>query len=99
MNRDGARPSFVVSDETAEALAVLADPATYRQHLAEAVRELAVETDTPIELLEGIAAAPRAGRTLPAVPPWVTDPAKWVTLSRADRRALERHHRKVTGGR
>jgi hypothetical protein len=33
-------------------------------------------------------------RTLPAVPDWVQDPAKWVTLSRADRRALERHHRK-----
>jgi len=37
----------------------------------------------------------RAGRQLPAVPAWVTDPAKWVTLSRAERRALERHHRKA----
>lgn len=33
-------------------------------------------------------------RQLPAVPSWVADPAKWVTLSRADRRALERHHRR-----
>lgn len=31
------------------------------------------------------------------VPDWVRDPAKWVTLSRAERRALERHHRKVSG--
>lgn len=38
------------------------------------------------------------GRTLPAVPSWVKDPAKWVTLSRAERRALERHHRKATRG-
>ena len=32
--------------------------------------------------------------TLPAVPPWVTDVRKWQTLTRAERRALERHHRR-----
>jgi len=35
-------------------------------------------------------------RALPAVPPWVTDVRKWQSLSRAERRALERHHRKQT---
>jgi len=30
----------------------------------------------------------------PKVPAWAQDPEKWVALSRADRRALERHHRK-----
>jgi len=40
------------------------------------------------------ATADATARTLPAVPPWVQDAAKWVTLSRAERRALERHHRK-----
>ena len=33
-------------------------------------------------------------RRLPAVPSWVQNPEKWVTLSRAERRQLERHHRK-----
>lgn len=33
-------------------------------------------------------------RALPAVPEWVADPARWQTLSRAERRALERHHRR-----
>lgn len=33
-------------------------------------------------------------RTLPAVPSWVTDVRKWQSLSRPERRALERHHRK-----
>lgn len=32
----------------------------------------------------------------PKVPAWVTDPEKWQSLSRAERRALERHHRKVS---
>jgi hypothetical protein len=36
-------------------------------------------------------------RQLPAVPPWVQNPEKWVTLSRAARRQLERHHRKAGG--
>lgn len=31
----------------------------------------------------------------PRVPPWVRDPVKWASLSRRERRALERHHRKV----
>jgi len=35
-------------------------------------------------------------RQLPRTPAWVADPAKWATLSRAERRALERHHRKQT---
>lgn len=35
--------------------------------------------------------------TLPATPPWVTDVQKWQDLSRAERRQLERHHRKVNG--
>jgi hypothetical protein len=35
--------------------------------------------------------------TAPKPPPAGLDPAKWATLSRAERRALLRHHRKVTG--
>jgi len=31
------------------------------------------------------------------VPDWVRDPAKWQTLSRAERRALIRHHKKAKG--
>lgn len=38
--------------------------------------------------------APAPERTLPAVPSWVADPVKWQSLSRAERRALERHHRR-----
>lgn len=33
-------------------------------------------------------------RALPAVPSWVKDPAKWLTLSRAERRALIAHHKR-----
>jgi hypothetical protein len=36
-------------------------------------------------------------RRLPHIPSWVQHPEKWVTLSRAERRQLERHHRKVNG--
>lgn len=46
--------------------------------------------DVPAELLR----PGSSNRTLPAVPDWVENREKWVTLSRADRRALERHHRK-----
>lgn len=35
----------------------------------------------------------------PKVPAWVNDPVKWRSLSRAERRQLERHHRKQTRGR
>ena len=41
-----------------------------------------------------VPAASLAERALPAVPSWVQDAEKWQTLSRADRRALERHHRR-----
>ena len=43
------------------------------------------------------ATRPAPKSTLPAVPEWVQDPEKWVTLSRADRRALERHHQRQPG--
>lgn len=33
----------------------------------------------------------------PRVPPWVTDTTKWLTLSRTERRKLERHHKRVSG--
>jgi hypothetical protein len=35
-----------------------------------------------------------AERSLPKVPTWVADAGKWQSLSRAERRALERHHRR-----
>lgn len=35
----------------------------------------------------------------PKAPPAGLDPVKWATLSRPERRALARHHRKVTGQR
>lgn len=38
--------------------------------------------------------APAGKCTPPRTPPWVTDVAKWRSLSRAERRALERHHRR-----
>lgn len=42
--------------------------------------------------------SPPSGREgLAKVPAWVTDPEKWQSLSRAERRALERYHRKVNG--
>lgn len=33
------------------------------------------------------------------VPDWVQDRAKWQAMSRTERRAVERHHRRVSGGR
>lgn len=33
-----------------------------------------------------------AGRQLPAVPSWVQNPEKWVTLDRRSRRAMQREH-------
>lgn len=39
-----------------------------------------------------------AGKPTPArVPDWVQDPAKWQTMTRAERRAVERHHRRQRG--
>jgi hypothetical protein len=52
--------------------------------------------DQPYEVDPGAVDAP-AGRDLPRIPPWVTDTAKWLTLSRTERRKLERHHRKLSG--
>lgn len=85
-----------------EALAIMGDPVAYRQQLARDVEALAERADVPSRVLarDEPCADPAScdvhapARTLPAVPEWVQDPAKWVTLSRADRRALERHHRK-----
>lgn len=37
--------------------------------------------------------------TPPKPPPAGLDPVRWATLSRGARRALLRHHRKVTGAR
>lgn len=51
--------------------------------------------DQPYEV-EPEPAPVRAGRQLPRVPPWVTDTAKWLTLSRTERRKLERHHKRLT---
>jgi len=36
------------------------------------------------------------GRTLPAVPDWVQDRAKWVSLDRTTRRRLLREHERRT---
>lgn len=86
MNRDIERP---LDESEAEALALLSDPIAYRQHLAAAPYADDVE----------LVSAP-AARTLPAVPKWVQDPAKWITLDRATRRELIRHHeRQQRGGR
>lgn len=80
------------ADEAA-VLQQMGDPHAYRQYIAGALPDPPESPFVPTEAEQ----AP-AERTLPAVPSWVRDPAKWVTLSRADRRALERHHRKQLKG-
>jgi len=85
-------------------LAMLADPHAYRQYIAGG---LSGPPESPfVDLSHAAAAGPHdtsrpeealQTRQLPAVPPWVQNPEKWVTLSRAERRALERHHRKLSG--
>jgi len=60
-----------------------------------------VHRGTPLDVEPELAAgvAP-AGKPTPArVPDWVQDPAKWQAMTRAERRAVERHHRRVSGGR
>jgi hypothetical protein len=103
-------PSFTLIDEAA-AFAAMSDPHAYRQYIAgvlpdppaspfvpadpsaAAARDASPVATPDVSRVDGAVAA----RQLPAVPSWVQDSAKWVTLSRADRRALERHHRKVNG--
>jgi len=42
--------------------------------------------------------SPAADKPTPArVPEWVKNPAKWQTMTRAERRAVERHHRRQRG--
>ena len=88
--------------EDVAALAAMADPYAYRQYIAGALPDPPASPFVPADPSAAaardtsLAAAGDASpdRTLPAIPDWVQYPAKWVTLSRADRRALERHHRK-----
>lgn len=83
-------------DVSAE-LAMLADPIAYRQALVGVSLEVAERGELVVEQR---AAPPAVARPTPArVPEWVKDPVKWQALSRADRRELERHHRRVTGRR
>lgn len=60
-----------------------------------------VHRGTPLDVEPELAAgAAPAGTSTPArVPDWVQDPAKWQAMTRAERRAVERHHRRVSGGR
>jgi hypothetical protein len=91
MSHDGDH--YPLDGLVSQDLAILADPLAYRQQLARDVEILAERADVPADLLRSTSGSER---TLPAVPSWVENPEKWVTLSRADRRALERHHRKQT---
>lgn len=69
---------------------ILAEEA-YRQQHARDVEQLAEEAVVPSRVLSpGAGPAPQ----LPRIPEWVVDHEKWLTLSRPERRALERHHRK-----
>lgn len=86
--------------EDVAALAAMADPYAYRQYIAGALPDPPESPFVPAD--PSAAAASDASRVdtrvqtrqLPAVPSWVQDAEKWQSLSRADRRALERHHRK-----
>lgn len=72
----------------------------YDQAIAEAVEQIADETGVPRDLLadvQGSSAVALEKPILPVTPPWVTDVQKWQSLPRAERRKLERHHRKVNG--
>lgn len=51
--------------------------------------------DQPYEFEPPPEPVPAGTYTPPRTPEWVTDIAKWRSLSRAERRALERHHRKA----
>jgi Trm5-related predicted tRNA methylase len=46
---------------------------------------------------DGPAVSDDVSRQSPKVPPWVTDLAKWGSLSRAERRKMERYHRRLNG--
>jgi hypothetical protein len=79
--------------------------AAHRQQLARDVEVLAERADVPSRVLarDEPCADPAScdvhGKPTPArVPEWVKDPAKWRSMTRADRRAVERHHRKQTRG-
>lgn len=78
-------------DESA-AFAAMADPHAYRQYIAGALPDPPESPFVPADTSR--VDQPLQTRQLPAVPSWVQDPEKWQSLSRADRRALERHHRK-----
>lgn len=75
--------------DTAEVLAAMGDPHTYRQYIAGALPAppLSVYVKQAEADVEHLAQRAR-------VPDWVRDPAKWQTLSRSERRALQRHHEK-----
>lgn len=92
------RSDNLIPDEVREFFEQAGDPHAYRQYIAGALPDPPASPFVPADPSAAAArdASPDAGpaRRLPAVPSWVQDPAKWVALSRADRRALERHHRK-----
>lgn len=61
-----------------------------------------VHRGAPLDVVPATSYDGRAdvSKSTPArVPEWVKDPAKWQTMTRAERRAVERHHRRVPGGR
>jgi hypothetical protein len=82
MDKTGRTASFIAYDE-----ATLAQLDPIAVHAMRAVpAPYAAAVDEAVEQL-----AQRA-----KVPPWVADPVKWRSLSRRERRALERHHKRET---
>ncbi len=76
----------------------------YERAVGDAVKQLAEEAGVPAELLADVPGSSAEAfhpskPTLPKPPPAGIQPGpKWDSLSRAERRQLARHHRKVTGG-
>lgn len=103
MSADDPRPLA----DTAEALAAMADPHAYRQYIAGALpappASPFARVPSRVQARDEPCADPAAcdlpGHGHAVVPSWVRDRAKWLTLSRAERRALRRHHERQQRGR
>jgi len=107
MTRDN--PTFVALDE-ARAFAAGRDvEGVMRSVNGDELRRLAPQAiGVSLEVAEGGELTVERRNDMPAalskptparVPEWVRDSAKWQTMTRAERRAVERHHRRVTGRR